>query len=160
MLWEGEVSRGDFWKWFYLPTWTTCTWAHHGKKGSTSTCEGSNKDGTCNKNSSSYPYWHIVPCGELPFTPDWVFAIETWLNMYISGLPGRSWKHPRNKWTLCMWAMSLAVSWASVESPLCFQRSLNFQQFLSKCSNSGTPLSREGFKKWSLKEFHADPLLV
>lgn len=89
----------------------------------------------------------MAPWGKLPFTQDWVFAIKTWWNMHISGLSGKSWKHPWNKWTLFMWAMSLAVSWASVESALCLQRSLNFQQFLSKCSNNGNPLPREGFKK-------------
>lgn len=89
----------------------------------------------------------MAPWGKLPFTQDWVFAIKTWWNMHISGLSGKSWKHPWNKWTLFMWAMSLTVSWASVESALCLQRSLNFQQFLSNAATMGIPFLGKDLKK-------------
>lgn len=154
MLWEGEVSRGEFWKWFYLPPGTTCTWAHSGKKGFISTCYGSNRM------ESAIWIVHVIhigrygPLGETPFhsrlslcNKDLVEYAYFWI----------IWKVLKTclEQKDSMWAMSLAVSWASVESPLCLQRSLNFQQYLSKCSNNGNPLFMEGFKKRSLKEFHA-----
>lgn len=97
-------------------------------------------------NSSCYPCWQIQPLGVSPFHSRLSFCNKDLVEYANFWIVWKVLKTSQEQMDSVYVGNELAVSWVSVECPLCLQRSLNFQQFLSKYSKVGIPFLGKGFK--------------